>query len=119
MREQTGYLTLKEAARMLGVHEQTLRSWERRGLIHLVRLPGSQYRRVPADEVNRLKREMEGYGQPVSIGVRVEPPPTDPETVAQGRLLADEIKRELAAREAGDETLDDVMRRLRGRTWSP
>lgn len=33
MVESTANYTLKRAARTLGVHEQTLRNWEERGLI--------------------------------------------------------------------------------------
>ncbi len=35
MSQPTPYLTLKRAAHLLGVHKQTLRSWERRGLIRM------------------------------------------------------------------------------------
>lgn len=59
------YLTLKRAAAELGVHEQTLRSWEKRGLIRMVRLPGSGYRRVPVTEIARLRREMADARKPV------------------------------------------------------
>ena len=52
------YLTLKEASQQLGVHPNTLRNWERRGVIHLARLPGSRYRPVPPAEVERLAAEM-------------------------------------------------------------
>lgn len=39
MTQQATFLTLKRAAQVLGVHEQTLRSWERRGLIRLRACP--------------------------------------------------------------------------------
>ena len=54
MEGKANYLTLKEAAEQLGVHPNTLRNWERRGVIRLERLPGSRYRRVPVYEVRRL-----------------------------------------------------------------
>jgi len=57
-------VTMKEAARMLGVHQQTIRGWERRGLIRLVRLPGSGYRRVPRVEVERLVSQMTASADP-------------------------------------------------------
>jgi hypothetical protein len=66
------YLTLKRAAQMLGVHEQTLRSWERKGLIRIARLPQSGYRRVSAEEVKRLQGIMLAGGEPA--GVRLAPP---------------------------------------------
>ena len=110
------FLTLKEAARRLGVHENTLRNWERRGLIRLIRLPGSRYRRVPVAEVERLLAQMEGTR--VSTGeVRLEPPPADQELLAQGQVLAQAVKEELA-RTQWSETLEETMQRLRGRVWS-
>jgi len=53
------YLTLKEASEKLGIHPNTLRNWERKGLVRLARLPGGRNRRVPVYEVERLEREME------------------------------------------------------------
>ena len=49
MVEAPVYVALKRAAEALGVHEQTLRNWEKRGVIRMIRLPGSGYRRVPVD----------------------------------------------------------------------
>jgi len=109
-------LTLKEAARILGVHENTLRSWEQRGLIRLIRLPGSRYRRVPAAEVERLAALMRGELLQTG-GVRLDPPPADAELLARGRALALQVKEELAGAE-WPETLEETMRKLRGRSWS-
>ncbi|MFQ6014063.1 MAG: helix-turn-helix domain-containing protein [Anaerolineae bacterium] len=109
-------LTLKEASKTLGVHVNTLRRWERRGLIRLVRLPGSRYRRVPREEVERIAAQMNS-GVLVITGVRLEPPPTDPAIIAEGQALAYGIKAELAALEP-TQTLEDAMRALRGRPWS-
>jgi excisionase family DNA binding protein len=57
-------LTIKQAAQMLGVHQQTIRNWERRGLIRLVHLPGSGYRRVLRTEVERLLAQMNPPADP-------------------------------------------------------
>ncbi|MDK2887773.1 MAG: putative resolvase [Thermoanaerobacter sp.] len=46
-------LTISKAAKKLGVHPDSLRNWEKRGLIKPVRLPGGQ-RRYSMDELNRL-----------------------------------------------------------------
>jgi predicted site-specific integrase-resolvase len=46
-------LTISKAAKKLGVHPNSLRNWEKRGLIKPVRLPGGQ-RRYSMDELNRL-----------------------------------------------------------------
>lgn len=50
-------LQVREAAKALGVHENTLRRWADAGLIQVVRLP-SGVRRVPADEIERLQKQM-------------------------------------------------------------
>jgi excisionase family DNA binding protein len=109
-------LTLKEAAERLRVHQNTLRNWEQRGLIRLVRLPGSRYRRVTLEEVERVAREM-NLSLPTTAGVRLEPPPADATAVAEGQALVAEIKAHLATIEP-KESLEDVMRSLRGASWS-
>jgi excisionase family DNA binding protein len=48
-------LSTKQAAQALGIHEQTLRAWERKGIIKAKRLPGSRYRRFDDTEIERLK----------------------------------------------------------------
>jgi excisionase family DNA binding protein len=50
-------LGVREAARRLGVHENTLRRWEQSGLIHAVKLP-TGVRRFRAEDVERLHAEM-------------------------------------------------------------
>lgn len=45
---------MKEAAEIVGVHPQTLRLWERRGLIESVRPPGT-YRRYLVADLIRLR----------------------------------------------------------------
>lgn len=89
-------LNLKEASKRLGVHLNTLRNWERRGLIPLIRLPGSRYRRVPVSEVQRLTAQMHGR-QADGSGVWLEPPPDDPAMIAEGQKLAQAVQAELAA----------------------
>jgi excisionase family DNA binding protein len=51
-------LSIKQAAEALGVHEQTLRAWERKGIIKAKRLPGSRYRRFDDAEIERDKAIM-------------------------------------------------------------
>jgi excisionase family DNA binding protein len=50
-------LGVREAARRLGVHENTLRRWEQSGLIHAVKLP-TGVRRFRAEDVQKLFDEM-------------------------------------------------------------
>ncbi|MBI3763887.1 MAG: MerR family DNA-binding transcriptional regulator [Chloroflexi bacterium] len=117
--EQKPYktITIKDAAQRLGVHPQTIRGWEERGLIHLVRLPGSGYRRVLESEVDRMSTIM--GGAPVTRrGVRVVPPPRgDASSLSVARQLAEAIRAELALAPI-HESLDETMSRLRGRSWS-
>ena len=46
-------LTISKAAKKLGVHPNSLRNWEKQGLIKPIRLPKGQ-RRYSMDELNRL-----------------------------------------------------------------
>jgi len=61
-------LTVRETAKRLGVHENTIRNWESQGLLSGIRLPGSNFRRFPRDEVERMRREMfEQYAPAVEM----------------------------------------------------
>lgn len=51
-------LNVRDTARALGVHENTIRNWEARGLLRAVHLPGSGFRRFAAEDVERLRAEM-------------------------------------------------------------
>ncbi len=65
-------LSVRETARRLGVHENTIRNWEQRGLLRAMRLPGSGYRRFRADEVDQLRAEMLIELAPAETGPVVE-----------------------------------------------
>ncbi|MCA1700891.1 MAG: MerR family transcriptional regulator [Actinobacteria bacterium] len=66
-------LSVRETARRLGVHENTIRNWEQRGLLRAMRLPGSGYRRFGADQVDQLRAEMLTQLAPAETGPVVEP----------------------------------------------
>jgi MerR HTH family regulatory protein len=51
-------LNVRDTARALGVHENTVRNWEERGILRAVRLPGSGYRRFSVQDIERLRTEM-------------------------------------------------------------
>ena len=51
-------LTVKEAARRLGVAENTLRSWADKGRIPFARTPGN-YRVFDPEVIERIRAEME------------------------------------------------------------
>ena len=116
MQEASTNLTLKRAARLLGVHEQTLRSWEKRGIIRLVRLPRSGYRRVPVEEVRRLQQEMSSQG--VEGTVTLVAPRTDAKSQADAVALASEICAALQGLESSL-SFEQAMIDRRGREWSP
>ncbi|MEM8531070.1 MAG: MerR family transcriptional regulator [Chloroflexota bacterium] len=48
-------LTIKQAAKLVGMHMDTLRSWERNGLLTIPRHPDNQYRQYGANEIARIR----------------------------------------------------------------
>ncbi|MFN8486200.1 MAG: MerR family DNA-binding transcriptional regulator [Caldilineaceae bacterium] len=113
---EPNYLTLKRAAQILGVHEQTLRSWERKGLMRMAHLPKSGYRRVPMEEVERLQATMLADAEPT--GVRLALPNRDEAALTQAFELAAAVRTELAACDSMP-TFDEFMAARRGRVWAP
>jgi excisionase family DNA binding protein len=69
-------LNVRETAARLGVHENTIRNWEQKGLLRALKLPGSGYRRFDAAEVERLHDEMISALAPADEGpvIRVRRP---------------------------------------------
>ena len=67
------FLNVRQTAEALGVHENTVRNWEARGLLRAVRLPGSGFRRFSSDDVERLRREMFEQLAPATEGPVVIP----------------------------------------------
>ncbi len=53
------YLTIKEAANLLGVTPLTLRNWEKKGKLIPYRNPLNKYRLYPIDQINFLIRQIE------------------------------------------------------------
>lgn len=66
-------LNVRDTARALGVHENTVRNWEERGLLRAVRLPGSGFRRFATVDVERLRDEMFQQLAPATEGPVVNP----------------------------------------------
>ncbi|HEV7806748.1 MAG TPA: helix-turn-helix domain-containing protein [Solirubrobacteraceae bacterium] len=54
----TELLNVRRTAEVLGVHENTIRNWEKSGLLRGVKLPGSGFRRFPREEVERMRSEL-------------------------------------------------------------
>ena len=51
--------SVANAAKLIGVHPQTIRAWDRAGLIGVMRTPTNQ-RRIPMSEIERIRRERGG-----------------------------------------------------------
>jgi hypothetical protein len=66
-------LNVRDTARMLGVHENTVRNWEARGLLRAVHLPGSGFRRFSPQDVERMRAEMFEQLAPATEGPVVNP----------------------------------------------
>lgn len=54
----TEFMNVRDAAKRLGVHENTVRNLEGRGELKAVRLPGSGFRRFLREDVERMREEM-------------------------------------------------------------
>jgi excisionase family DNA binding protein len=60
-------LNVRRTAEQLGVHENTVRNWEKSGLLRGIKLPGSGFRRFPREEVERMRRELLGSYAPETL----------------------------------------------------
>jgi excisionase family DNA binding protein len=69
-----GLLTVSQAASVVGVHENTIRNWEARGLIRAVRLPGSGHRRFLPSEVERAREGILANLAPATVPPDIELP---------------------------------------------
>ncbi|WP_161580495.1 helix-turn-helix domain-containing protein [Subtercola vilae] len=54
---QKPYLNVKETATLLGVHQNTIRSWVSKGILRSSRVPGTTANRFSREEVERLQKE--------------------------------------------------------------
>lgn len=54
------FLSVRETARRLGVHENTVRNWVRAGTLRTAKLPGSRFLRFESAEVERLRQQKGG-----------------------------------------------------------
>lgn len=69
----TALVNVREAAARLGVHENTIRNWEAKGILRAIHLPGSNYRRFELREIERMAREMRSHLAPADEGYVIEP----------------------------------------------
>jgi excisionase family DNA binding protein len=75
-------LNVRDTAQALGVHENTVRNWEERGILRAIRLPGSGFRRFAAEDVEQLRSEM--FEQ---LAPAIEGPVVNPGRKHTGRLV--------------------------------
>lgn len=75
-------LTVRETARRLGVHENTVRAYAKRGLIPDARLPGTRFHKFRALDVERLKAQR---GAPTP-SLTAERRTASPEFITAGQL---------------------------------
>lgn len=57
------FLTVKQAAQLLGVAENTIRNWDRHGKIPVYRHPLSKYRLFKREDLEELLHQIEESGQ--------------------------------------------------------
>jgi excisionase family DNA binding protein len=55
--DEVELLSVRETARRLGVHENTVRNWARDGILPTARVPGSRFHRFDARDVERLRQQ--------------------------------------------------------------
>jgi DNA-binding transcriptional MerR regulator len=77
-------LNVRETAKRLGVHENTIRNWESRGILRAIRLPVSGYRRFEVGEIDRMQHEMRSQFALPDEGQPTELSSPDKATIARG-----------------------------------
>jgi excisionase family DNA binding protein len=58
MSDTTEFLNVRDTAKTLGIHENTVRNLEKKGELKAVRLPGSGFRRFRKEDIERMRHEM-------------------------------------------------------------
>ena len=101
---EPAYLNVRETAKRLGVHENTIRNWARDGSLTSARLPGTRYHRFDERDVERLRRQR---GQAVST-IEVERRTIGPELINASELA---LWARTASRDAQG-AFPELMRRL-------
>lgn len=95
-------LSVRETAKLLGVHENTVRNWVAAGTIVSARIPGSRQHRFAREEVLRLQKERGSTASSVAPALRTD----GPELVTANELKA------WAARADAKTAFPELMRRL-------
>jgi DNA-binding transcriptional MerR regulator len=82
----TTLVNVREAAARLGVHENTVRNWESRGILRAIHLPVSHYRRFELSEIERMAHEMRAHLAPADEGYAIEPSASAKREIVHGDL---------------------------------
>jgi excisionase family DNA binding protein len=82
----TETLNVRQAADLLGVHENTVRNWFDHGILRGFKLPGSGFRRFPREEIERMRREMREQYAPMDDLIDDMPVVTEA-SIVDGELL--------------------------------
>lgn len=98
------FLNVRETARRLAVHENTVRSYAKQGLLPDARVPGTSFYRFRASDVERLKAQR---GAP-AVSLAAERRTANPEYATASQLA---LWPQTNAREAQDR-LPELVRRL-------
>ena len=112
MDESRAVYVISVAAELAGMHPQTLRIYERRGLIEPSRTPGGSRRYSPAD-IHRLQQIQQLTNEGVSLMGVVHVLQLQDE-LARARAEVDRLRQELeAARREVKRAVDQVHRQYR------
>lgn len=102
--EQSDLLNVRETARRLGVHENTVRNWARSGVLSDSRVPGSRFHRFRPEDVERLLAQR---------GAAVPSLQMERRTVSPELVSANQLKQWPAARARdAQENFPELIRRL-------
>lgn len=52
------YLTVKQAAKLLGIHPLTLRNWDKTGKLKAIRHPINNYRLYPKEQIEAILKQI-------------------------------------------------------------
>ncbi|TFD12882.1 helix-turn-helix domain-containing protein [Cryobacterium sp. TMT1-2-2] len=96
------FLNVRETARRLGVHENTVRNWVTAGTLVSARVPGSTQHRFARDEVLRLQKKRGATASSVAPALRTD----GPELVTANELNI------WASRDDAKGAFPELMRRL-------
>ena len=70
-REEVRFVTIKEAAKLLGVSALTLRNWDKRQKFTAYRHPINNYRMYRFDEIQNFLKKIENHNKPKKINIDV------------------------------------------------